>query len=479
MNKKLILVILIATSLCTSSCKKFFEVNPKTEVPKDELFKTESGFKDALTGVYIQLKEDNAYGMAMTMSTMEYLVSSWDVSNNSAGYWLGLFNYQEAGAETALANIYRQLYKVIASINEILTHIDNKKEVFSPGLYEMIKGECLALRAYCHFDILRLFGPIPSQPSVGNSLPYVKLISKNQNALLPFENYKSELLNDLADAALLLKEDPFIKYSSDDFKKAVYRPLGDFTSHRYLRMNYYAVKGLQARAYLWFNQKDKAFESAKSVIEAKNQDGTSKFRLGRSNDMSAKDYVLTSEHIFGLYDFQLYTKHQKMFASGNYRKGSNETLIRTQLYGNTGTDIREANLWEQITISSVSSYILRKYQVPETTSQSNADINQIPMLRLSEMYLIAAETAPIAEARIYWDDFKRSRNVAENELPSIESQKQSEIVSEYRREFYGEGQSFFAYKRLNTDKSEFLFVPPSASINYLLPMPKIETTIIK
>jgi len=50
--------------------------------------------------------------------------------------------------------IYTQLYKIILSVNAILEQIDAKQDVFEPGMYEIIKGECLAMRAYCHFDLL-------------------------------------------------------------------------------------------------------------------------------------------------------------------------------------------------------------------------------------------------------------------------------------------------------------------------------------
>lgn len=474
------LIFIVPISVFTTSCKKFFDVKPKTEVVKDDLFQKESGFRDALSGVYIQLKDNKAYGQALTMTTMEYLVSSWDVSGNTAGYWLGLFNYQADMAEAATDEIYRQQYATVASINEILSYIDKQKSVFGPGMYELIKGECLALRAYCHFDILRLFGPIPSQPSVGNKLPYVKQITRTQNPLLSFDTYKTELLNDLTEAENLLKDkDPFTKYSMMDFRKGVYNPENDFSSYRYLRMNYFAVKALQARAYLWFGDNAKAYEAAKFVIDAKNADGTAKFRLGNSTDMTNKDYVLTSEHIFGLYDFQLYKKYSSMFPTGNFRKGANETLVKNQLYGNTGTDIREVYLWEMVTNSSVSSYVLKKYQVSGTVSQITADNNQIPMLRISEMYLIAMESSPGTEYEQLWNTYKLSRNFTGPGLPSDLGQRKMELVKEYRKEFYAEGQAFFAYKRVNAPKASVLFAPATATVDYLLPMPKIEITITK
>ena len=41
-------------------------------------------------------------------------------------------------------------------------------------------------------------------------------------------------------------------------------------------MNYYAVKALQARAFLWYGEKENAYAAAMEVIEAKNSDGSKK-----------------------------------------------------------------------------------------------------------------------------------------------------------------------------------------------------------
>ncbi|HUN01775.1 MAG TPA: RagB/SusD family nutrient uptake outer membrane protein, partial [Niabella sp.] len=138
---------------------------------------------------------DAAYGKALTMTTMEQLISSWDVTASTTDQKLGLFQYDDAGVETSLANIFLQQYKIIAGINIILANVDSKKAVFSPGNYELIKGECLALRAYVHFDLLRLFGPVPANATNANLLAYVKTVSKIANPHISVDAYKTELLN--------------------------------------------------------------------------------------------------------------------------------------------------------------------------------------------------------------------------------------------------------------------------------------------
>lgn len=98
------------------------------------------------------------------------------------------------------------------------------------------------------------------------------------------------------------------------------------------------------------------------------------------------------------------------------------------------------------------------------------------MLRTSELYLILAETAPFSEGIEYLKTFRANRNIAGLAIPSDIPTLQNEIVKEYRKEFYGEGQAFYAYKRLNIPKLQVLFAPSSATVNYVLPMPTVEST---
>ena len=154
-----LLIIAIIGVTALSSCQKYLTVSPKTQVVQTVLLSTETGYKDALTGVYIQMKSNNSYGQNLTMTTIEQLISSWDVTTNSTEQKLGLFNYTDANVDALMTTIYSQQYTIIASVNAILGQIDANKSAFTtPGLYELIKGECLAIRAYCHFDVLRIWG---------------------------------------------------------------------------------------------------------------------------------------------------------------------------------------------------------------------------------------------------------------------------------------------------------------------------------
>ncbi|MBO9632301.1 MAG: RagB/SusD family nutrient uptake outer membrane protein, partial [Chitinophagaceae bacterium] len=408
----LLLIVAISTG-----CNKWLDVQPKTEMPRDIMFSTQTGFQDALSGVYINLISDSLYGRDLSFKFIEHLTSSWDVTSNSVEQKINRFNYQDANVELILKNIFGTQYNTIANINAILEQIDAKKEVFTTkGMYEMIKGECLALRAFCHFDLLRMWGPVPSDIKDGNVLPYVKSLSRVKNPHISYEAFKTEVLADLTTAETLLKEvDPITKYSlgqlqNPDNESNEFKPENPYISFRQFRINYYAIKALQARVHLWFGNKQQAYEAAKFVIDAKDKDGTAKFRLGADADLVKKDYVMSWEHIWSLYDFKLFQQYTDFFGNGNLKKGSSDAKVRTELYGNTGTDIRETKMWGLLTLSGgTKCYTIRKYLGSEKPAYIDEDLKRLPMLRASEMYLIVAEAGPAGEADAAWATFRTSR----------------------------------------------------------------------
>ncbi|NML22887.1 RagB/SusD family nutrient uptake outer membrane protein [Pseudoflavitalea sp. G-6-1-2] len=473
--------VLIAIS--TASCKKWLDVQPKTEMRRDELFTTQTGFQDALSGAYIKLKDADLYGYNLTIGALEHLVSSWDVVANSTNQRINRFIYQDAGVESAFSQIFSKQYNVIASVNAILDQIETKKSVFStPGMYEMIKGECLALRAYVHFDLLRLYGPVPVNTTGEPIIPYVKTLSIDHNPRLSFEAFKNAVMADLEEADKLLKNiDPVLQYSlvvllNPNGPLNDFRPDDPYKAFRQFRMNYYAVKALQARAWAWFGDKQKAFELAKLVVDAKNSDGTSKFALGTDADMVKGDFVLTREHIWSLYDFELFRKYTDYFKNPQLYKGKNDAAIKTDLYGaGSEKDIRALKLWEPVVLNPGGNfYVTKKYSSAERYEFASDDTKRWPMLRISEMYLLMVECGPAADAQAAWNAFCIARGMVAAQLPADPAAVTTLVNKEFRKEFFAEGQAFYAYKRINAPT--FLWAPPGFAINYVVPVPRNEFT---
>ena len=448
-------ICLLCILLVCFSCQNWLSVYPSGEMPVEEQFGSEQGVKDALAGVYILVKDPSLYGAALSFTYIENMASLWDVTSSSMEESFGMHNYQEV--TSVVDNIYGKLYNAIANVNNILEHMD-PSVLQTPGMYEIIRGESLALRAFLHFDLMRLFGPVPQHEDLGGAkLPYVKVLSKETKLPIPWDEYKDLLKADLLEAENLLKDyDPIISGKSSE---------DEFLLNRTCRMNYYAVKALEARVYLWYGENDAAYNAAIEVINACDEEGNKIFDIASIKDaFSTSDYTIVPEQIFGLYDHQLTDKYTTYFSNGTLYKGNDSKEIMSDLYGNTGTDLRELNLWELQVLINDERYTLKKYDKAK----------QLPLIRLSELYFIAIETAPAEQAQSLWDSFLESRVLSLEELPVESKAKSEKILQEFRKEFYGEGQLFYMYKRYNSPREDILFADPRLVVNYILPLPKTE-----
>ena len=121
----------------------------------------------------------------------------------------------------------------------------------------------------------------------------------------------------------------------------------------------------------------------------------------------------------------------------------------------TASHNRYSYWWRRCTTNqSAVGRVLTKYYWntnSDTGLAPNAYNNLfIPMIRLSEIYLMAIETTTdLAEANSLYNTYMRYHNVLldADAFASLNDVK-NVIIDEYRRELIGEGQMFYVYKRL-------------------------------
>jgi hypothetical protein len=102
----------------------------------------------------------------------------------------------------------------------------------------------------------------------------------------------------------------------------------------------------------------------------------------------------------------------------------------------------------------------------------------VPLIRLSEVYLIAAEGAPTREEALGYINTVRAHRSCRN-LEGDNFDLQETITAEFAREVIGEGQLFYYYKRLGMEQ---MISGTAASgtygmvlSNYVMPLPSSET----
>ena len=378
MRKYIQIISFLLAAVTLSGCENWLDVKPETEVNEDDMFNTEQGFMDALYGIYVNMGKSDLYGgtlqTALDMTAQYY--SYYDISECPYGHYQ-TFEYEHPSCTAISDALWMRIYYCIGLTNNLLKYLDKPEAVQICSNYDYLRGEALALRAYLHFELIRIFAPDVKKNPEYKSIPYRKTFSPDIEPQLKVKEVYQEILADLTEAKQLLSNDVIRtngpdwlgesekKEESDDVtdKNEGYYT-SDFLKTRKYRMNYYAVKALQARAFLWYGEKENAYAAAMEVIEAKNSDGSKKFDIEAiKTAFPGQDFIIYPEQIFGLYDHQLDDKYSSFFQTGILYKGTSSQEIMKNLYGNTGKDFREQYLWELQRLVDGDRYTIKKYNV--------------------------------------------------------------------------------------------------------------------
>ena len=489
MIRKLYILAFASLTLCTTSCNDWLDVRPDTEQKDEDQFSTYQGFQDALVGCYMSLGNQDIYGLRLTMTNIESLANLWYIPDNTARYEdkdLMAHTYNTTYAEDAIEAIYADMFNVIAQANMIIKNVDERGDVIlDPAVRATIQGEAYAIRAYCQLDVLRLFGQVP-QGSQQVSLPYSETTSiYEMPAYYDFNAYVEKLKSDIEKAESLLKDnDPVFQYTFSELNSGP-TELDDFMYYRQSRMNYWAVKALEARMYLYIGQKELAYQAAREIIDA-TLNGEPVITMSGVADFKAGYKLCPSECLFYLSKWDVKDYSSSIIVGGNTsaRIGNSHLYItlnmRDQLYTgiNTSNYNRYNNWWNtqcHDSFEEKQATITKYYWNDDDVENAILYYQIIPMLRMSEVYLIAMEsTDNLNEANEFYKAYmlEHSSYDASTNFSSLDEIKDF-IIGEYRREFFAEGQMFYTYKRLNS--TSMLWRSNSVSENeYILPLPTTE-----
>lgn len=453
-------IIVLSLSLVCFACDNWLDVKPKDLVEEEEMFSSENGFKEVLTGVYLKLAKGDLYGRTMTYGFMDILAQYYEPDYNGENLFADPLYYTFPSINTSsyTENLWKMMYNEVANINNLLLWIDKKPGVLkTPGYYEIIKGEALGLRAFLHFDLLRMYGPVYSISKDEQSIVYRTEFTPNSQELYSAEQVINLIIEDLKEAEILLVNDPlafdFPAYSESSLE-------GDpFLIYRFRRMNLYAVKALLARVNLYAGNKQEAARYAKEVIDSK------LFKLVTDNTV---DRVYSTELIFSIYIPQFANQVAEDFVPGCFYFISNRAYLDEMFdVDNDGkNDIRYKAYKED-----ANGIFPQKYDQTDLWVSTEGTI---PLIRLSEMYYILAECTDDYEESSNWlNEVRSARGIDDVEYRTSED-KLWNIEKEYRKDFYGEGQLFFFYKRNNYQSFLHCPVPNLVEENYVFNLPENE-----
>ena len=452
--KKKILTAILALPLLVS-CGEWLDVQPKTSVEEEDLFAREYGFKDALTGFYVKMGKTMLYGQTLTYYYMDMLAGLYE-SAPDVYDWSAVYAY-DGTYQSTVNSIYSEMYNVIANINNFLKFVDqNRSVITTENYYETMKGEALGLRAFLHFDLLRMFGPADYRNNPeADAVPYRTSFDNIATPILPASEVLDMVIEDLLAAEELLEGHDSEIFNYDN-------SADPFTEMRQMRMNVWAVRAMLARVYCY---KGDAESKALALQYALDVIGSGHFTLSTYDKITTAP-IMPTEQIFSLYIDNYYQIVDEVFVNANASTilSAYESTVRT--WYQTEADARYKTFRRVSTDGGQFKRVSQKYNQSYYTSSRDdySGLNSQPLIRLPEMYYIAAECEPDAKtAAAYLDevistrtgqystttttDFDKTDTRQIYGMVTGQTVRTNELMKEYLKEYYGEGQLFFFYKR--------------------------------
>lgn len=465
MKNTYILLSIFVMLLTATSCEDFLNITPDGQAKRDELLKTQQGIEDAMYGVYSQMRSQSLYGQELYFSTLEILSQTMWCNGSTGVTAMSEYDWEHSSVKGIFDGVWTAMYKNISNVNSILNSPLVENATVYP--YTIYRGEALGVRAFMHFDLVRLFAEQYTVNPDATGIPYATDFSLKTPDFESLQQNYEHILKDLHEAELLLADED--KYEND----------GNFMLDRQIHFNLRAVQATLARVYLTMGDKVNAAYYALAVIN----DGkyTLKEKTEVINDLAG--VLSTKEAIFGIYYSGFYGnvngKLQQMISY--YSLDLRSDFMSLYEKDASGSDYRVMAYFSESGTGSGSKYRLCKftdiYELNNNASNRPAElILGINMIRVPEMYYIAAEAlleSNYDKALLLYNTVREHRG-----LEALTDKKLTvELINDERyKEMIGEGQTYFNMKRQNLSilshdgKTEYL---PMNGI-YAIPVPDAE-----
>ena len=451
--------------LSITSCEGFLNITPDGQAKRDELLSTKQGIEDALYGAYSQMRSQSLYGQELYFSTLEILSQTMWCNGSTGVTAMSEYDWAHSSVKGVFDGAWTAMYKNISNVNSLLNAPLVAEATDYP--YTIYRGEALGLRAFMHFDLVRLFAEQYTVNPAADGIPYATEFSLNTPDFESLEKNYEHILDDLHEAELLLADED--KYEND----------GNFMLDRQIHFNLRTVQATLARVYLTMGDKVNAAHYALAVIN----DGkyTLKEKTEVVNDLAG--VLSKKETIFGIY-------HAGFYANVNAKLQQMTSYFSLDLRSDfmslyekdaAGSDYRTMAYFSESGTGSGTKYRLSKftdiYELNNNASNRPADlILGINMIRIPEMYYIAAEALLNSDYNRALELFNTVRAHRGLE-PLTDKPLTVELINDERyKEMIGEGQTYFNMKRQNLSilshdgKTTY---QPAAGI-YAIPLPDAE-----
>lgn len=436
------LIFALVSIVILGSCSDdFLDKKPTEFVDYQGATKTTENLMTLLNGIhrslYIRYEAQNENGLGSLMQQID-LAGEDVVFPVTNSWYLQVYNWSAFTNENSqdLRFQFRTYYRIIRNANTIINAAD--AAIGSDADKKIVKGQALLYRAFCHYQLVQLFGERYVNGAVNSQLgvPVVLTVGNDNFPRSTVEEVYTQINKDIDDANALLVGYDKPNNSNLDLKVA---------------------QGLKARVALTQGNWQIAADYANKARTGKILMSTTDYVAG-FNDYNNKEWM------WGSHVNEVQTDYFGNFGaymSRNY----NSTVIRScpkainsKLYNIIpATDVRSLlfdKTGKHTALSLPSNYAKFPYTSQKFLSVSTGDSRcDIPYMRVAEMYLIEAEAKArlgSADAAKVLFDFEIIRDPSYVLSTNTGQALIDEILLQRRIELWGEGFRFYDLKRTNS-----------------------------
>lgn len=411
----------ILSAAALTSCEGYLDTLPSDSLNADDAITSLQDVETALNGAYYNLKSSSYYGNDFVARAE---VGGEDIQTISQGGKRTENFYRFAHRQNnSPSGLWSIPYMIINRTNVLLKSIDEGK-IESGKELNNAKGEALALRALSHFNLLITYAK-PYFVENGQTLGVVLAKSIIGPEELPTRST-------VADGFSMVIEDLTNSLELID------------TEVKDGRFNSWAVKSLLAKVYLYKRDYDKAFNFAKDVIE------NSPYKLIEHDEyLAAWKGRYTTESILDIEISDLDAGNREMLGYVVDPKGYaavSTTKEFEDLLNEEKNDIRAKLLTKA---SEEGRFYINKYP----GINGKPAVNNIRVIRLSDVYLMAAEAALEKKSKDQASADKYLNAIRERAIPGtkrVEATKEL-VLKERRKELVMEGHRLYDILRLGIE----------------------------
>jgi tetratricopeptide (TPR) repeat protein len=442
--------ILLYTVLCVftlTSCNDFLDVKPSNQSDSSQSILTSGDAEVMLTGLMRAMTSSDYYGRNFVMygeAKGGYLT----VPSQGRGLDV-LYTFNHSAATNSYSGYWSQIYYCIVQVNILIANIEKLIEAGNTdNLLKQYKAEARTARAIFYYDLVRLYGKPYDMDKASYGVPLT--LEQLEYTALPtrssVEQVYIQILKDLTEDAEFLSK-----------------------SKRNGFISYYANRAVQARVYLQMQNYDAALEAAEEIM-------TSSLYVNKlyTNSEWVESWTkqFGSESVFelGIYPneadlkeaslgYYLRRKSHGGSAAAGWFIASKPFL--DNVLGEDPDDVRWGVMDKDEKSETPAHPAIRKgacYKYSGSVDlagdgKATETAVNVKVIRLSEIYLIAAEAAfskssPDKEKAAGY--LQEIRKRAPNLTPADENNITLDmILNEKGKELFAEGQRYFDMLRLN------------------------------